>query len=334
MLLFTQRQWPDAITANLWPYALQMANTINNYVPLRGRKESPLELFSSTTILPQLRHFHHFGYPIYVLQGPLQQGQKIRKWEDRARIGIYLGPSPQHAKSVALVLSLTTGLVSPQYHVQFDDLFETVTKENDKYVPKSEWQIKMHFERAKHTSKSATTPAFPETSVSPAEAIVTPPPTPVITPELEQLISDQPLPESEPEPEFNLPPPPLQPEVELEAPLQKEPQAQPLRRSTRERRQPVRFPDYEPHSHIAFEAIMEPQPNETDKQLQAFMLSNDPGVLYLWQAMKEPDWPQFKATMQHEIDEHQKNGHWEIVLRSMTPEHLQVLPAVWSMKRK
>jgi len=59
---------------------------------------------------------------------------------------------------------------------------------------------------------------------------------------------------------------------------------------------------------------MEPQPDKTDKQLQAFMLSNDPDVLYLWQAMKEPDWPQFKASMQHEIDEHQKNGHWEIVL--------------------
>jgi hypothetical protein len=146
MLLFTQRQWPDAITANRWPYALQMANMINNYVPLRGRKESPIELFSSTAILPQLRHFHHFGCPMYILQGPLQQGQKIRKWEDRARIGIYLGPSPQHAKSVALVLSLTTRLVSPQYHVQFDNLFETVTKENEKYVQKSEWQTKTHFE--------------------------------------------------------------------------------------------------------------------------------------------------------------------------------------------
>jgi hypothetical protein len=64
MLLFAQQRWPDVITANLWPYALQMANTINNYVPLRGRKESPLELFSSTAILPQLRHFHHFGCPI------------------------------------------------------------------------------------------------------------------------------------------------------------------------------------------------------------------------------------------------------------------------------
>jgi hypothetical protein len=82
---------------------------------------------------------------VYVLKGPLQQGQKIRKWEERARIGVYLGQSPQHARSVALVLSLSTGNVSPQYHVQFDDLFETVTKENEQYLPKSEWQYKTHF---------------------------------------------------------------------------------------------------------------------------------------------------------------------------------------------
>jgi hypothetical protein len=46
------------------------------------------------------------------------------------------------------------------------------------------------------------------------------------------------------------------------------------------------------------------------------MISSDPDVLYLWQAMKEPDWPQFKAAMQHKIENHQNNGHWEIVLHS------------------
>jgi transposase InsO family protein len=140
MLLFAQRCWSDAITANLWPYALRMANTVFNNVPLKGTQQSPLETFSGIKVQPQLRCFHHFGCPVYVLKRPLQQGQKIRKWDERARIGIYLGQSPQHAKTVALVLSLSTGNVSPQYHVQFDDFFETVTKENERYLPKSEWQ--------------------------------------------------------------------------------------------------------------------------------------------------------------------------------------------------
>jgi len=329
MLLFAQRRWPDAITPNLWPYALCMANMVYNYVPLKDKKESPLELFSLKTILPQLQHFHHSGCPVYVLQGPLQQGQRIRKWEERARIGIYLGPSPQHAKSVALVLSLSTGNVSPQYHVQFNNLFETVTKENAQYLPKSEWQVKTHFKRVRHTKEIQTTPdvtILPPTIRPPAPPSVI---TPVLTPEIEQVILDQPIPEPEPDiPEAQ------HPIIEFEAPLQEEQVIQPLRHSTRERRQPARFADYIPHDQIAFEAIAEPQPDITDQQLQAFMISSDPDVLYLWQAMKEPDWPQFKAAMQHEIEDHQNNRHWEIVLHSTIPKHTPILPTVWSMKRK
>ena len=48
------------------------------------------------------------------------------KWEPRSRIGVYLGHSPFHAGSVALVFNPTTGRVSPQYHVVFDDDFTTV----------------------------------------------------------------------------------------------------------------------------------------------------------------------------------------------------------------
>ena len=39
---------------------------------------------------------------------------------------MYLGHSPFHAGSVALVLNPTTGRVSPQYHVVSDDDFTTV----------------------------------------------------------------------------------------------------------------------------------------------------------------------------------------------------------------
>jgi hypothetical protein len=61
---------------------------------------------------------------------------------------------------------------------------------------------------------------------------------------------------------------------------------------------------------------------------------SDPDTMYLWQAMKEPDWPQFKEAMQQEIDAHTKLGHWKIMRRSDLPAGASVLPAVWSMKRK
>ena len=48
-----------------------------------------------------------------------------------------MGVSPLHAESVAVVCNLHTGYLSPQFHVVFDDKFETVyADEND---PLPEW---------------------------------------------------------------------------------------------------------------------------------------------------------------------------------------------------
>ena len=52
--------------------------------------------------------------------------QKLPKWNRRARMGQFLGYSRVHSSTVALVRNLHTGFVSPQYHVVFDDKFETV----------------------------------------------------------------------------------------------------------------------------------------------------------------------------------------------------------------
>ena len=38
-----------------------------------------------------------------------------------------MGHSPDHANDVALVLNPRTGLVSPQYHVVFDDSFNIIS---------------------------------------------------------------------------------------------------------------------------------------------------------------------------------------------------------------
>ena len=44
----------------------------------------------------------------------------------QSRRGIYLGVSKEHSSTVHLVLNPSTGKVSPQYHVVFDDHFATV----------------------------------------------------------------------------------------------------------------------------------------------------------------------------------------------------------------
>ncbi|KAL7447620.1 hypothetical protein ACHAXS_000018, partial [Conticribra weissflogii] len=70
---------------------------------------------------------HVFGCPVYVLEPALQDGKKIPKWNSRARQGVFLGFSPHHSSLAPLVLNRRTGKVSPQYHVIFDDKFQTVS---------------------------------------------------------------------------------------------------------------------------------------------------------------------------------------------------------------
>ena len=62
-----------------------------------------------------------------------------KKWSERSRIGVYLGHSPHHATSVAWVLNITTGHVSPQFHVVFDDHFDTALQTNKQEIS-SLWQ--------------------------------------------------------------------------------------------------------------------------------------------------------------------------------------------------
>lgn len=138
MLLHAVHRWPDAITANLWPYAIRMASETINIAPKAKTNISPLELFSQSDVAPRVKHSHTFGAPVYVLDQRLQQaGGKIHKWSEKSRMGIYLGSSPRHSRKVALVLNLQTGHVSPQFHVSVDDYFETVKAEAGNWLPKS-----------------------------------------------------------------------------------------------------------------------------------------------------------------------------------------------------
>jgi hypothetical protein len=46
-------------------------------------------------------------------------------------MGQFVGFSDEHSSLVANVLHLTTNFISPQFHVVFDDLFETVNRTGD-----------------------------------------------------------------------------------------------------------------------------------------------------------------------------------------------------------
>ena len=55
-------------------------------------------------------------------------------------LGIYLGPSPHHSGSVSLVLNITTGNASPQFHVGHDDFIETTRYNRSNARAMRNWQ--------------------------------------------------------------------------------------------------------------------------------------------------------------------------------------------------
>jgi transposase InsO family protein len=129
MMLHAKLRWPKAVTAKLWPMALKHAEYLVNHVPAKNHV-CPMDLIQGSHIpRDHLRNLHVWGAPAYVLHPKLQDGSKIPKWDPRSRQGLHLGWSPLHASSVPLVLNLTTGHVSPQFHVVFDDWFTTVSTE-------------------------------------------------------------------------------------------------------------------------------------------------------------------------------------------------------------
>lgn len=115
-----------------------LAVDIHNLMPLDSGL-TPMEIFCRTANSPSpFLNFHSFGCPVFVLEPTLHQNHKIPKWKPRSRVGVYLGHSPDHALSVPLVYSTTTGLVSPQFYVVFDNKFSMVKCFHANKIP-SHW---------------------------------------------------------------------------------------------------------------------------------------------------------------------------------------------------
>lgn len=338
MILDAKSKWPKAINTALWPYALRQQNYAHMHTPDRSGKHNgrtPIEVFSSSEVQPNPEVFHPFGCPVYALNSDLASGKRIQKWLPRARLGIYLGFSPSHARSVALVLNPQTGLVSPQYHVKFDDLFETVNNSYNKGSMVTEWQAKSGLKVKENgkiiSSKAVATKQLPkqpqeqpQQQVIPQQQVHFPSEDDVWVPEGEHY-EDLPMNE------------------QIQAPIAPQTNVQPLRRSTR-----TFTPTKEYLQHLAqedlvfpipFEALAQEDPWEEEQNLllHPFCLAGkagDPDTMYLDQALKEPDRAQFIDAMKKEVDSHETRQHWEMINRSQVPTGTKVLPAVWSMKRK
>ncbi len=135
-----------------WPFAFKAAAKRHNLLSLDGQGQTPLSLLHDVPVehIP-VKTFHTLFCPVYMLDSRSQSagGPSPPKWEPRSGIGVYLGHSPFHAGSVALVFNPKTGQVLPQYHVVFDDTFSTVPYMDSGTVP-PHWE-----DLLKHSSEKA-----------------------------------------------------------------------------------------------------------------------------------------------------------------------------------
>lgn len=139
-MLHAAFHWHEHANIKLWPQAVDYAVWVFNRLPSVDNGLSPNELWSqSRNTSHDLRRAHPFGCPVFVLDPKLQDGNKVPKWETRARQGMFVGFSPIHSSLVPLVLNLSTGKITPQFHVIFDDKFQTVLSLPKGTTIRDEW---------------------------------------------------------------------------------------------------------------------------------------------------------------------------------------------------
>ena len=83
-----------------------------------------MELLTRTkTYHKYFLHCHVWACPVFVMDSKLQHGKKIFKCNHILQLGQFLDFSDENSFLVAKIPNLTTGYISPQYHVVFDDFF-------------------------------------------------------------------------------------------------------------------------------------------------------------------------------------------------------------------
>ena len=357
-LLHASHRWPKAIDASLWPAALKNYVNIRNNLPTEyipgakiGRKTSsnkfvgsPLSKLSGVENSPNLKHFHPFGSPVYVLNSKLQAGQSHHKWTDRSRVGIFLSHSPSHTSSVPLILNTTTACVSPQFHCLYDDDFATC-KTDIKF--RSFWQYKAKLRDANPSLIDLITD--PHDFSLPLPCQFDPPPVTHIPPIFQQEFSS---------PSSNPPSTPLAtPMLPDPSPPQPilEPTILPVKttRSGRNVVKAARFDETPLSSLMAYLSTFSPSSHDSDADLLQpcikshephpfallgehifSFLVTDPDTMTLKEALEQDDRSHFLAAMKKELKDHISRKHWKEVPRRSVPSHKTCISMVWSMKRK
>jgi hypothetical protein len=150
MILHAAIHWPEEISLELWPFAMDYAVYLWNRMPRKETGLSPIEIFCGSKIdRSVLRNAHVWGCPSYVLDPAIQDGRKLPRWQPKSRRGQFLGFSKRHSSTIGLIRNVRTNAISPQFHVVFDDAFSTVPSRvnDDDIKPPDNWTDLLTFSR-------------------------------------------------------------------------------------------------------------------------------------------------------------------------------------------
>ena len=115
---------------------IQYTVYIHNHTPKQHNGLSLMEHWTKCiSTHSQFINAHPWGVLLYILNTRLQNGFKISRFDPKAYQGIFTGNSPIHASTVGMILNPRTYRLSPQYHIIYDDYFETVPHDTENPPP-------------------------------------------------------------------------------------------------------------------------------------------------------------------------------------------------------
>ncbi|MGL5934627.1 MAG: hypothetical protein ACRCZI_03275, partial [Cetobacterium sp.] len=255
------------------------------------------------------------------------------------------------------MLSISTGLVSPQYHVVFDPSFKTVHPEQSNQVPEYKWMQKCGFKgRAQRDMIQGNQIQEESQFISPTDVAIMPEPEggPTLAEsDFEVRINEEGTPTTlQPLSEESVPEPSEQSIQNESAQPQREAQTNTaLRRSARQnkgvRTQPT-FQSMQEKEMLRKEMIMDEKVpgeifsfgamhehrNPRSQVLEVLSATGDPDTMYYHQAMKQPDARDFLRAVHEEFAGMLSNQILSFIELTRVPPGTTVFPAVWAMKRK
>jgi hypothetical protein len=121
-------RWDKTKTSERCPFAIQHAATIYSTTKRRSRDcdLSPWEQLTGKRSKLNQTDMHPLFCPVYVLDRRMQEGTSPLNGQNEQHKRSLVGHLHHYSKSVPMVWDRKTKLVSPQFHVMFDDNFNTV----------------------------------------------------------------------------------------------------------------------------------------------------------------------------------------------------------------